>query len=99
MSVETTYDVSARLRQLGHPLLAQCVRDDGPELTLHCSSGAVYCVYRPRLVLNVLGGKIALGEPAGRQLLLDPSQVKVSSGVSRLSTDTSIAWERFRESL
>lgn len=38
-------------------------------------------------------------EPCGHQILLDPRQVKVSSGVSRLPTDRSIAWERLRESL
>jgi hypothetical protein len=42
------------------------------EVTIHVRGGGSYCVYRPKLVINVNEeGKILLGDPMGTQLRLD----------------------------
>jgi hypothetical protein len=91
------YDPVRRLAQLGLGVLAVSVRD-GTEVTIHVRGGGSYCVYRPKLVINVdPAGKILLGDPMGSQLALDPARIRVSSGVSQLPANPGITWERQRE--
>ena len=93
------YDPVRRLVQLGHPLLAAALRD-GVECTIQVKGGGIFCIYKPRAVVNVDDeGQILLGDPAGYQLKLDPAKIRVSSGVSQLPANPSIAWERQKENL
>jgi hypothetical protein len=82
-----------------HPLLAGSVHYE-TEVTIHVSGGASFCIYKPKLVINVdEAGKILLGHPMSSQLKLDPRQIRVTSGVSQLPPNPSIAWERQRGQL
>jgi hypothetical protein len=93
----TPYDPVKRLLGLGQPLLAQSVHEN-TEVTIY-AGGATYCVYRPRLVLNVSNaGEILLGDPMGAQLRFDAAAVRASSGVSRMPSRPGIAWERWVDS-
>jgi hypothetical protein len=50
--MSTDYDPVRRLAQLGLGVLAASVRD-GTEVTIHLKGEGTYCVYRPKLCINV----------------------------------------------
>jgi hypothetical protein len=79
MSGSASYEPVECLHQLGHQVLVQSVRDN-IEVTIHSARGT-FCVYRPRLAVNVVDDQIALGEPAVRQLFFHAAEIRVSSGV------------------
>jgi hypothetical protein len=97
--MSTDYDPVRRLAQLGLGVLAASVRD-GTEVTIHLKAMARTAFTAPSSVINVdERGKILLGDPMAYQLQLDPASVRVSSVVSQLPLDRSIAWEKQRENL
>jgi hypothetical protein len=80
------YDPVKRLVQLGLPALARAVADNN-EVTITTKEGAVYSVFKAGACINVTGdGRVLLGEPAGRQVVFDAHEIKVSFGVSKLPT-------------
>ena len=97
--MSVTYDPVARLIALKLPLLAQAFADNN-ETTLHIKGAGTFCIYRPKLCINVSeAGQVLIGEPMGRQLVVDPSRIRESFGVAQLPSQRGIAWERLREDL